>query len=64
MRIVEEKQVTLDPSRTTSISLKSVLFATDFSATSEAALPYAAAICRRFGSALHTAHVITEPVCC
>jgi Universal stress protein family len=38
--------------------VNNVLFATDFSATSEAALPYAAAICRRFGSTLHAAHVL------
>jgi nucleotide-binding universal stress UspA family protein len=42
------------------ISLKNVLFATDFSATSEAAFPYAAAICRRFGGTLHLAHTLSE----
>jgi nucleotide-binding universal stress UspA family protein len=42
------------------ISLKNVLFATDFSPTSESALPYAAAICRRFGSTLHVAHVLSD----
>ncbi|HYM77374.1 MAG TPA: universal stress protein [Candidatus Dormibacteraeota bacterium] len=42
------------------LSVKNVLFATDFSATSEAALPYATAICRRFGSTLHTVHVISD----
>jgi len=42
------------------VSLKNVLFATDFSATSDAALPYAAAICRRFGSTLHLFHVLSE----
>ena len=42
------------------LSVKNVLFATDFSATSEAALPYAAAICRRFGSTLHAAHVLSD----
>src|SRR5579871_519510 len=42
------------------LSVRNVLFATDFSATSEAALPYAAAICRRFGSTLHTAHVLSD----
>ncbi len=52
-----ESQVT---KKTAAISVKNVLFATDFSATSEAALPYAAAICRRFGSTLHTAHVLSE----
>ena len=42
------------------VSVRSVLFATDFSATSEAALPYAAAICRRFGSTLHAVHVLSD----
>jgi nucleotide-binding universal stress UspA family protein len=36
------------------------LFATDFSSTSETALPYAAAICRHFGSTLHTVHVLSD----
>lgn len=40
--------------------MKNILFATDFSSTSEAALPYATAICRRFGSTLHIAHVISD----
>ena len=31
-----------------------------FSATSEAALPYATAICRRFGSTLHLVHVLSD----
>jgi len=39
---------------------KNVLFATDFSSISEAALPYATAICRRFGSTLHVAHVLSD----
>ena len=60
MGVVEEKRSALEPSKTTGISLKNVLFATDFSETSAAALPYAAAICRRFGSTLHTAHVISD----
>jgi nucleotide-binding universal stress UspA family protein len=42
------------------VSVKNVLFATDFSATSDAALPYAAAICRRFGATLHLVHVVPE----
>lgn len=42
------------------VSVRNVLFATDFSATSQAALPYASAICRRFGSTLHTVHVLSE----
>src|SRR5579864_4732046 len=60
MAVIEEKHVTLEVSKATAISLGNVLFATDFSDTSEAALPYAVAICRRFGSTLHTAHVISE----
>ena len=42
------------------IAVKNVLFATDFSATSEAALPYATSICRKFGSKLHLAHVLSD----
>jgi nucleotide-binding universal stress UspA family protein len=42
------------------ISVKNVLFATDFSASSAAALPYAVAICRRFGSTLHSVHVVSD----
>jgi nucleotide-binding universal stress UspA family protein len=60
MGIVDEKRGTLRPLKTAGISLKNVLFATDFSATSEAALPYAAAVCRRFGSTLHAAHVLSD----
>jgi nucleotide-binding universal stress UspA family protein len=45
---------------TTALLLKNVLFATDFSATSEAAFPYATAVCRHFGSILHTAHVLSD----
>lgn len=42
------------------LSLKNVLFATDFSATSEIALPYATAVCRRFGGTLHAVHVLSD----
>ncbi|MGB8062696.1 MAG: universal stress protein [Candidatus Sulfotelmatobacter sp.] len=42
------------------VSVKNVLFATDFSVSSEAALPYAAAICRHFGSTLHIVHVLSD----
>lgn len=44
----------------TLVTPKNVLFATDFSATSEVALPYAAAICRRFHSTLHIVHVLSD----
>ncbi len=43
-----------------SLSVKNVLFATDFSPTSEAALPYAVAISRRFSSTLHAVHVLSD----
>jgi nucleotide-binding universal stress UspA family protein len=44
----------------TALSVRNVLFATDFSATSEAALPYATAICRRFRSTLRLVHVLSD----
>jgi nucleotide-binding universal stress UspA family protein len=40
------------------IRLERILFATDFSKISAMALPYAAAIARRFGSSIYVAHVI------
>ncbi len=61
MTVLEAKQ---DPpeteKRSTAISLKNILYATDFSPTSESALPYATAISRRFGSTLHVAHVLSD----
>jgi len=48
------------PALVSPLAVKNVLFATDFSPTSESALPYAAAICRRFGGTLHMAHVLSE----
>lgn len=53
MNVVEQQSAT-------AISLKNILFATDFSAASESALPYALAISRRYGSVLHAAHVLSE----
>jgi len=47
-------------SRPSALRVKNVLFATDFSPISEAAMPYATAICRRFGSTLHVVHVLSE----
>ncbi len=41
-----------------SIRLKRILFATDFSETSAAALPYAAAFARRFGAEICVTHII------
>jgi nucleotide-binding universal stress UspA family protein len=61
MPVLEFKQETPEiKQQPAAISIKNVLYATDFSATSEAALPYATAICRRFGSTLHTAHVLSD----
>jgi|ERR1700733_495193 nucleotide-binding universal stress UspA family protein len=42
------------------VSVKNILYATDFSPTSESALPYATAICHRFGATLHVAHVLSD----
>ena len=42
------------------VAVKNVLYATDLSATSDLAMPYAAAICRHFGSTLHVAHVVSD----
>lgn len=55
---ISDREVT--PRPPCAISVKNVLFATDFSATSEAALPYAAAICRHFGGTLHAVHVLSD----
>ncbi len=47
-------------SGSSAIRVKNVLFATDFSTTSEAAMPYATAICRRFCATLHIVHVLSD----
>jgi nucleotide-binding universal stress UspA family protein len=44
------------------VAIKNILFATDFSAVSEAALPYVAAINRRYGGIVHVAHVLPNTV--
>ena len=51
MKLLEEKI-------NAAVSLRNILFATDFSAVSEVALPYATAISFRYGSMIHLAHVI------
>jgi nucleotide-binding universal stress UspA family protein len=44
-------------------SLKNILFATDFSPSSQAALPFLRAIAERYGSTVHVLHVLTpEPM--
>ena len=61
MTPVEElRGAALQPRTSSPIAVKNVLFATDFSATSEAAFPYAVAICRRFGATLHATHVLSD----
>jgi nucleotide-binding universal stress UspA family protein len=44
----------------TEVSIRNLLFATDFSPASESALPYAVAIRRHYGSQLHALHVVPE----
>jgi len=53
MNALEEKSAT-------AVAIKNLLFATDFSEASEAALPYAAALSLRYGSTIHLAHVLPE----
>ena len=59
-KVAESKTALAEKKLFVPAALKNVLFATDFSSTSEAAMPYAAAICRRFGSRLHAAHVFSD----
>jgi nucleotide-binding universal stress UspA family protein len=58
--VAELQSPVLEQKSPLGIAVKNVLFATDFSSTSEAALPYATAICRHFGGTLHTAHVLPD----
>jgi nucleotide-binding universal stress UspA family protein len=44
------------------IAIKDILFATDFSAVSEAALPYVTALSLRYGSMVHIAHALPDVV--
>jgi nucleotide-binding universal stress UspA family protein len=43
---------------TTRVTLKNILFLTDFSEPSEAALPFAVAIAREFGATIHALHIL------
>jgi len=60
MTVMECKQDRPETKKPAAISVKNVLYATDFSSTSESALPYATAICRHFGSTLHVVHVLSD----
>lgn len=53
-------EATSNALHSSALSVRNVLFATDFSSTSEAALPYATAICHRFRSTLHMVHVLSD----
>lgn len=53
MNLLEEKLETV-------VAIKNILFATDFSEVSEAALPYVTALSLRYGSTVHVAHVLPE----
>jgi nucleotide-binding universal stress UspA family protein len=44
----------------TVVAIKNVLFATDFSDVSEAALPYVTALSLRYGSTVHVVHVLPD----
>ena len=51
MNLLEEKLAT-------DVTIKNILFATDFSQVSESALPYLTALSLRYGSTVHIAHVL------
>lgn len=53
---------TLEQIVESSVAIKSILFATDFSTASEAALPYVTALSLRYGSTVHVAHVLPDAV--
>jgi nucleotide-binding universal stress UspA family protein len=46
----------------TQIAFKNILFATDFSSTTELALPYAVEIARRSGATIHAVHVVQPDI--
>jgi len=60
MSPVDDIKTTSAEPKNLTLSFKNVLLATDFSPISDTAVPYAAAICRRFGGTLHTAHVLSD----
>ena len=60
MAVVEFSNVSSNQNLSSKLSIRNVLFPTDFSPTSEAALPYVTAICRRFRSTLHMVHVLSD----
>lgn len=55
---VNGRQAMIPAEPGTRILLKNILFLTDFSEPSEAALPFAMAIAREYGAAIHALHVL------
>ncbi len=55
MNLIEEKIGSM-------VAIKNILFATDFSNVSEAALPYVTALSLRYGSTVHVVHVLPEVI--
>jgi nucleotide-binding universal stress UspA family protein len=53
VNLLEEKLATV-------VAIKNILFATDFSEISEAALPYVTALSLRYASTVHVVHVLPE----
>jgi nucleotide-binding universal stress UspA family protein len=54
--------VTTEQKIESAVAIRNILFATDFSAVSEAALPYVLALGLRYGSTVHVAHVLADAV--
>jgi len=50
----------LEEKLATDVAIKNILFATDFSQVSEAALPYLTALSLRYGSVVHVVHVLAN----
>jgi nucleotide-binding universal stress UspA family protein len=54
MKLLQEKTAT-------EVAIENILFATDFSAASEAALPYVTTLSMRYGSMVHVVHALPDP---
>jgi len=58
MKALEEEAI--EKSIPSEVSIKNILYATDFSAASEAALPYVAGLSRLYGSTVHVVHALPK----
>lgn len=56
------RRATITIQASTKISLRNILFATDFSAYSAAALPYAVSLAEKYGAKILAVHVVPAPV--